>query len=309
MGRTDESGDCGVSCCGLVARQGCDVGISDNSRGTRTVKFCYVDESAPGDGAYVVVVGVVVDGLRMHLTKGDWDTLLTSASRRLGRALPEFKASDLYRGSGRWNGVSWADRSGVVTDVLSWLANRKHTIIFTGASETPRAALAATRIEIADLPDPWCVAATHLILALQRAHQKLPGAKGHTVLVADETSHRVHLTDFVRSPFSWSDAYYGRPPRRRALDQIVDVPYFADSRHVLLIQTADLLAYILRRYVELSGVGASEMVRGERANVEVWSRAIASRSPLSSVWPRRGGTGVDELFRALAPPPLADLRP
>lgn len=33
------------------------------------MKFCYVDESGTGDEPYAVMVGIVVDTQRMHVTK------------------------------------------------------------------------------------------------------------------------------------------------------------------------------------------------------------------------------------------------
>lgn len=52
--------------------------------------------------------------------------------------------------------------------------------------------------------------------------------------------------------------------KQKQLDQIVDVPYFGDSREVVLIQVADFAAFFLRRYAEIQeGLGSSVRRRGQ----------------------------------------------
>jgi len=41
------------------------------------MKFCYIDESGTGDEPYAVMIGVIVDSSRMHVTKKDWAELLS----------------------------------------------------------------------------------------------------------------------------------------------------------------------------------------------------------------------------------------
>lgn len=270
------------------------------------MKFCYIDESDAGDGSLVVAVGVIVDGSRMHLTKSDWAALLETMSGRLGAPLREFKASDLYQGSGRWRGMEGSERGQVISDVVKWIDDRKHYIVYSGV--TAAAMEACTREELRDIPDTWCAADEHLLLAVQRHHQVLASPKGHTVVVLDQGRHGEHLVDFVRRPPAWTDDYYGRGRRQLPLNQIVDVPYFVDSAHAVLVQTADLFAYVLRRHVELSDFGDGERYTGEAAQVAAWSRDLAARAFRSDLWPTQNRTGAHELFRQLAPPSLIALR-
>lgn len=270
------------------------------------MKFCYVDESESARGGVVVAAGVIVDGTRMHLTKSDWAGLLATMGARLGRQLREFKASDLYQGSGPWHGMAGTDRGQVIEDVLTWIARRRHAVAFSGVASS--AFDGTERSEPQELLDTWCVANAHIMLAVQRAHQRLDAPKGHTVVVLDRGRHEQHLVDFVRSPPSWTDAYYDRR-RRGPLDQIVDVPYFVDSAHAVLVQTADLFAYILRRYVELSDLGDGERYRGEQVQIGTWARALAARSIRPHLWPTANRTAAHTVFRELAPPSLVALRP
>jgi hypothetical protein len=270
------------------------------------LKFCYADESDSGDGALVVAVGVIVDGSRMHLTKADWSELLGAMSRRVGAQLREFKASDLYRGSGRWYGVPDEERAKVIGDIVKWLEDRKHNIAYTGIIRS--SFNACSRPERGDLPDTWCAADAHLLLAIQRCHQRERSNKGHTVVVLDQGGHEGHLLEFARTPPAWTDDYYGRRRRDPPLNQIIDVPYFVDSAHAFLVQTADLFAYILRRYVELTDRGAPERYRGESAQVAGWAKSLARRAYRSDLWPSKKRTAAHELFAEIAPPSLVGLR-
>ncbi len=270
------------------------------------MKFCYIDESEGRNHDVVVAAGIVVDGTRMHLTKSEWAALLDTMSARLGSPLREFKASELYRGTGRWKGMDPAQRGRVIGDVVDWIGVRRHAIVYsgvlTGAFEEN------SRSERLDVPDPWCAADRHLVLALQRQHQTLKAPKGHTVLVMDHSGHQGDLVQFVREPEPWTDGYYGRRSGTPPLNQIVDVPYFVESEHAVLVQTADLCAYVLRRYVEIEDLGDAERYSHERDRVTAWSRTLAARAPLSHLFPARGRTAAHEFFRELAPPSLVALR-
>jgi hypothetical protein len=46
------------------------------------MKVCYCDESGTGDEPIAVMVGVLVDSQRMHITKKDWCELLEQFSSR-----------------------------------------------------------------------------------------------------------------------------------------------------------------------------------------------------------------------------------
>jgi hypothetical protein len=270
------------------------------------VKFCYIDESESGDHRVVVAAGVVVDGTRMHATKSDWSELLATLSERLDRPLREFKAKDLYRGSGRWSRMAARDRGQVISDVVEWWLERSHKIVYSGV--LTEAYAACVRHELGDISDAWCAADVHLLLALQRAHQRIGSNKGHTVVVLDRGSHEKDLVEFVRTPPAWTDAYYARPRRSNRLDQIVDVPYFVDSEHAMLVQTADLFAYILRRLVELSDLDVPSSYAGEADQVSGWAGRLARQGLRSDLWPTQRRTAAHELFTELTPPSLVALR-
>lgn len=44
------------------------------------MKFVYIDESGLGEKPIAVMVGVIVDSQRMHITKKNWNLLLQTLS-------------------------------------------------------------------------------------------------------------------------------------------------------------------------------------------------------------------------------------
>ncbi len=87
---------------------------------------------------------------------------------------------------------------------------------------------------------------------MQRAFQGEEKNKGNTIFVFDdEHMEERDFKTFISDPPRWTDSYYSRERRQAPLDEIIDVPYFADSKHVALLQVADFIAYFLRRYAEI----------------------------------------------------------
>jgi hypothetical protein len=80
-------------------------GIRDFKIGLN-MKFCYVDESGTGDEPFAVMVGVLVDAQRMHVTKGAWQDLLRLLSEICCKEVTEFHTRDFYKGNGVWRTIS-----------------------------------------------------------------------------------------------------------------------------------------------------------------------------------------------------------
>lgn len=273
------------------------------------MKFCYCDESGTGDEPIAVMVGVVVDAQRMHCTKEDWRALLDSLSLRAGRPIAEMHTRDFYAGNSPWRAMRGSDRADVVRDVCHWLKERRHRLVVTAVTKASYLD-ARARAEIpSELNTPWRFMGLHLALALQRAHQSLARNKGHTVLVFDnEERERMRFTDIICRPQSWSDSYYQRTGKQIQLDQLVDVPYFGDSREVGLLQVADFCAFFLRRHAELQDVGDSERYSGEANQVAEWVTMLADRViDGRHVFPRNNRNDAADLFWRHAPASVRSL--
>ena len=154
----------------------------------------------------------------------------------------------------------------------------------------------------------WCLAAAHLILGIQKAHQKYDKYKGNTVFVFDEAREREELIKFVLTPPATTEGFYTRGKKQPPLDQVIDVPYFADSRHATLLQAADLFAFLIRLYAELTGGLTDEKFNGERQRLKGWLDQMRPiLMPDSVRWPIRSKDPCTNFFRSVAPPSLLRL--
>jgi len=86
------------------------------------MKFCYFDESGTGHEPFAVMVGVIVDTQRMHLTKTDWSELLETFSKIIGKKVDELHTREFYRGNGIWrNSNTGPIRAKIILAILEWL--------------------------------------------------------------------------------------------------------------------------------------------------------------------------------------------
>ncbi len=266
------------------------------------VNFCYVDESGTGDQPIAVMVGVIVDSLRMHVTKADWESLLGLLGRLTGRQIVELHTADFYAGNGVWRELAAETRVAVFDAVLTWLAERKHHIVYTSVTKAPFIQAVREGAIPSEINTPWRFMAFHLALSVQRYSQPEKNNKGHTLLVFDnEERERMRLSEVIATPPVWSDEYYSRAKKQKQLDQIVDVPYWGDSKEVGLLQLADFLVFLLRRYAELEA-GSAARYPEEKERMSRWvERMKERRIDVSHIYPRRQRNPAQDLFYDYAP--------
>jgi hypothetical protein len=266
------------------------------------VKFCYLDESGTGGQPVAVMVGVIVDSKRMHLSKEAWSSLLRELAVILKHDLKEFHAHKFYSGAGIWRNLEGETRAQITTAILDWIRKRKHRIVYS-AVDTQRFEMEAEKSDELKGQTIWQAMALHIALSIQRHHQRERNNKGHTVLIFDEAvREKTKYTELLLSPPPWTDEYYGRIKGADPLDQLVDVPHFVDSKHVPLVQVADLLAYLLRRHFELETGVSGPSYDDEQEKVAAWSDKILEQSiPKAHIFPKKGITEATQFFRRLAP--------
>lgn len=219
----------------------------------------------------MVMVGVIVDAQRMHKTKDDWDDLLSHLSERLKRNITEFHTRDFYSGNGPWRDLAGKERSDIIDAIIDWVVERKHKMVCAAVDKQKFDAGKSKSEELKALASPWLATAVSLVSKIQREHQREEKNKGHTVFIFDrEVKEEGRLTDFLYDPPDWSDKLYEREKKSPPFDQIVDVPYFADSKPVLLIQVADLFAYLVRRKIEIEREYDKERYEGELDKLRGW---------------------------------------
>jgi len=273
------------------------------------VKFCYFDESGMGEEPYLVMAGLVADAARMHITKDDWAELLETLTRAVGSTVREFHTCEFYAGNGIWRDLDGVRRARVIEAILAWVEGRKHNCVFAGIDKAAYSSQRASDPRLGECGSAWCLAALHCVLQVQKQHQCLEGSKGHSVLVFDrEITQEQDLTQLVFRPPEWLHSYYRRDRRQQPFSSIVDVPFFADSKHILLAQVADLFAYVLRTWAELVALRRQERYSGELATMHGWVGRIAAVAyPRSSRYPARGRCSCTQLLYDLAPAPLRTL--
>lgn len=266
------------------------------------MKFCYLDESGTGSEPFAIMVGVIVDSQRMHKTKKDWEDLLYTISQLANKPIKEFHTKDFYKGNGPWREVSGETRKFIITAILRWIQERKHSITFSSIDKNLFKTEATSNHCIIEI-SMWCFIALHQILAIQKYFQSEKKNKGNTVLIFDrEVTEEAKLTKLVLNPPVWTDTYYQKGIKQDRLDQIIDVPYYGDSEDVGLIQIADLIAYILRKYIEIKEGKSKEDYNGELLKLEEWIKTISYISlPTNTRYPKRGRDNCSELFYKLAP--------
>jgi hypothetical protein len=267
------------------------------------MKICYCDESGTGDEPIAVMVGIVVDSHRMHVTKEHWSELLVSLSRVVGRSIDEIHTRDFYAGNGVWRGMKGPERSQVITEVFNWIEARRHHVVYSSVEKSAYfTSLKAGQIP-SELTTPWRFMGMHLLLSIQRIHQRQEKNKGHTLFVFDnEEREMMRFTDLVMNPPAWTDSYYDKGKKQTRLDQIVDVPYFGDSKEVGLLQVADFVAYFLRRHAEIAAGYSQPRYPDEMDKLNFWISTLRSRCLGGSMmYPATGRCDCASLFFDHAP--------
>ncbi|MBN8595961.1 MAG: DUF3800 domain-containing protein [Anaerolineae bacterium] len=270
------------------------------------MKFCYLDETGTGQDTVVILVGIIVDIQRMNRTKQEWQGLFDGIASVAKKDIKEIHAKDLFSGNDAWRGVDAGVRDRVVDLVLDWLIERNHKVTFSAIDRGCFKTSADQRRTV--LVDEWCAAALHIMLGIQKAHQGHEKNKGHTLFIFDKGKDPSRIISLVQEPPGWSDTYYDREKKQERLDQLIDVPFFADSENVPLIQIADLIGYILRRWADLNDYGQSEKYAGERGKFKKWVAKIQQVCLKSSYrYVKRGGCDTAKFYNELAPASLREL--
>lgn len=263
------------------------------------MKFCYLDESGTGDESILVIAGVIVDAQRMHRTKETWADFLAYLSKAIGKKVNEFHCGNFYRGSGSWGKIDGPERAKLISAILSWMDKRKHHITF---SAIHKESFNDRKDDFDGISTVWNAAALHCVLGLQKHHQQRSKPKGHTVLIFDRAKGETGFTQLVLDPPVWLHSFYNKSTKQASLDQIIDVPFFADSEHALLIQVADMVSYILRSYAEIETGITTEKYTGEHKRLKGWVDKIIKRSiPQAMRYPAKVRCQAAQRFWDVAP--------
>lgn len=266
------------------------------------MKFCYLDESGTGGQPIAVMAGIVADANRMHLTKDAWSELLGQLSEIVGHQVQEFHSHKFYSGSGIWKGLDGPDRARIISAIIEWMKDRKHKVVYSALDVQRYGEYQKEDGRLQGL-SAWRTMALHVALSVQRRHQSESKNKGHTVLVFDEqVKEKDKFTELILNPPEWTDGYYNRRRKQKALDQLVDVPHFVDSKQVELVQVADLYAFLLRRQFELETGLDKPKYADEAEKVRAWTEDILAQTIGNGhIYPKKQPSRAAQLFQSVAP--------
>jgi hypothetical protein len=262
------------------------------------MKLCYCDESGTGEEPIAVMVGILVDCHRMHITKGEWSDLLVYLSGLAHREVTEIHTRNFYAGNGIWREVDGPTRANIISAVFDWLANRKHHVVYASVCKATYYEQYACQRVPDELNTLWRFMGFHLMLAIQKHCQREEKNKGNTLFIFDnEEREKMRFTDVIMRPPEWSGEYYGKKPKDKSLDQIVDVPYFGDSTEVSLIQLADFVSFFLRRYAEIKENLVPARYAEEEQKIDGWVASMVKRSiGRSMIYPKVGRNHAEDIF-------------
>jgi hypothetical protein len=261
------------------------------------MKLCYCDETGTGEEPYAVLLGVVVDATRMHVTKEDWANFLLDLSKKVGQDFQELHTRYFYAGAGLWKALTGQQRSDAIDLFIKWFAERKHHVVFSAFDKKRYSDMQAEGSIPAEIETVWRAMGFHVALAIQRNFQSEAKNKGNTIFVFDEeVKEETRFNALLKTPPVWSESYYDKKKKNAPLCQIVD------SKNVAMLQVADFLAYFVRRHIEIAENAVPEKYKGEAEKVKAWFDQIRARTiPYQSMYPKRQRCATAELFWSLAP--------
>lgn len=135
----------------------------------------------------------------------------------------------------------------------------------------------------------WQVAAMFIASLVQKRMQTQKHNKGHTVFIVD--NNHAEVPKFSKALYErseWFDGLYEkRAPKKKGgrsdwepgtpddrFNQIINTAFGIDSEHATLIQVADVICYVYRRYLELTSSDEEEVWDGERQFYEDRFRSL-----------------------------------
>ncbi|MDP2918777.1 MAG: DUF3800 domain-containing protein [Dehalococcoidia bacterium] len=273
------------------------------------VNFCYSDESGMAQEPIATMVGIIVDAGRMRLTKKDWQELLATLSDITHRTIIELKTSEFYPGNGVWRNLDGVQRANVIESIFDWLIQRKHSVVYSSIVKNSFNVGKGTQIIPIEINSVWQFLGFHITLAIQKYSQPEQVPKGYTLLTFDNRSQdESQFIELIKNPPAWSEDYYAKKTKQSALDQIIDVPHFSDSKDIGLLQVADFLAFFLRRYAEIKEGLSIPAYTDEETRLDGWMTKFRQLIiPSSNIYMKSRRKPAHDLFYQYAAPSLRSL--
>ena len=274
--------------------------------------ICYFDESGFSGSAFdpeqpvCVVAGVLANDYNMSKSVREFEQLIATIRDEQDLApLPdprELKGKALYRGDEDWDGVDGATRHLVYAGIIDWLTKRTHRVLYSAIDSEKFLEERDGDNEFATVfSSPYVAAAYQACLTVERRHKGKKKNKGKTLFIFDEQDDGGrHLQDLCADPLEWT-CDYCNTKAEDPITQMVDTPLFARSHMSPFIQIADLMAYVLRRYLMLKDFNDDERWDGELTQAEDWVSLLQSRLINACHMYPSNSSGITDFYREVTP--------
>lgn len=280
--------------------------------------FCYVDESGHCGAKFdinqpvEVLVGVVSDATKIHKTNREHSNFLKELLHDHGVDVTELKSAQIFRGRKEWSGIAPAVRKQIFRDLLKWVNTRSCKLIVCPIDSEKYFNLKMAGHELPNkLHFPYEAGSLNVLLSLQRLKYGLPSNKGKTVVIFDEEAeHDKRLIKLLSEDLSFTDMFtqvkIPKTKRKQAelerLCQIVDIPFFSKSQHSQLIQIADLVAFVVSRYIQLKAFQVQPAFDDEQEVIEEFYIGVKdSLVPAAHINPPIKGDPLSAFYQEIRP--------
>lgn len=214
--------------------------------------ICYLDESGntgrrlddPEQPIHLIAAVMIVEDRVREMTDR-LDVLAQQAPT--SQPLIEYHGSQLYRGSGPWMGVPPSQRIDAYAEALS-VVDRVEAGIAYASVDKPTLALRGY-----DDPNPHTIALQFLTEKIERwLRGRQDVLSQRALLVADENHQQEQYSlDLIREMQMAGGPIGSGRGISISLDHFVDNIYFDNSERNRGIQLADLVAFVLNRYLRI----------------------------------------------------------
>lgn len=244
------------------------------------MKFAYIDESGDvGEGDVFVMAGLLIDAYRLRKHTAEFDQALSTFLAKHPSAPKELKTKAFINGKGGWNVVTPDERKQFLADMCDLAIEVSKIYGFGMSFQAFNAARANGAYAIPGSKDYWPLNGMFISGLIQKKMQIQSNNKGLTVIIFDDNKvHMPKLSDGLYYANPWFDGLYQQnktvkaktvwqtPKQAERFNQVINTAFAIKSEHSSLVQVADAVSYVYRRWLELTT--QPEAYAGEKAFYE-----------------------------------------
>jgi hypothetical protein len=259
--------------------------------------LCYCDESGycgnicNPEQPVMVMAGILPNVYNYHRSDAEFRQVFDIINDEV--PVNELKGQQIYRGRGAWRNIHSESRDEVIEFYLNWINERSHKLIISAVDnakyfqfleENPHHLYSET------LQSPYLFCGLHVAMTVQKLNRNQDRNKGKTILIYDEQDEFSNrLTELLFDPPEFIDEFVACDLKKEEtrLSQIIDSAFFVKSHHSSMAQVVDIVAYLVRLYLELNYYDADEAYIGEKAKINDWVDRIRDKFvQLSTMYPK-----------------------